>query len=117
MLRKRNLIPKLHLRKGDTVQILTGDDKGKRARVMEVFPKERKAIVEGMNLVTEHTKPNAKNPKGGIVKKEAPIHVSNLMVVDAKTNEPTRIGRRKVEAGEGKMIWKRYSKTTDELID
>ena len=85
---------KLHIKKGDTVYVNAGEDKGKTGRVLSVLVKEQRAIVEGINMVSKSTKPNAKNPQGGIVKKEAPIHISNLNPLDPKTGKPTRIGRR-----------------------
>lgn len=97
---------KLHIKKGDTVYINTGEDKGKTGRVLKVFVDEKRAIVEGINMVSKSTKPNAKNPQGGIIKKEASLHISNLNVVDPKTGKPTRIGRKKNE--EGKLV--RYAK-------
>ncbi len=101
---------KLHIKKGDTVYINAGDDKGKVARVLEVLVKEQRAIVEGINMVSKHTKPNAKNPQGGIVKKEASIHISNLNPV-VKGDKPTRIGRKDVD---GKLV--RYAKKSGEEI-
>ena len=103
---------KLHIKKGDTVYVNAGDDKGKIARVLEVQVEKQRAIVEGVNMVKKSTKPNAKNPQGGLVKKEAPLHISNLNVVDPKSGKPTRIGRRKNEAGETV----RYSKKSGEEI-
>ncbi|MDE7412432.1 MAG: 50S ribosomal protein L24 [Muribaculaceae bacterium] len=103
---------KLHIKKGDTVYVNAGDDKGKTGRVLEVQVDKRRAIVEGVNIVSKSTKPNAKYPQGGIVKIEAPVHISNLNVVDPKTGKPTRIGRRKNEAG--KSV--RYSKKSGEEI-
>ena len=85
---------KLHIKKGDVVFVNAGDDKGKQGKVLEVFPSEERAIVESINMVTKHTKPNAKSPQGGIIKQEAPIHISNLNVLDPATGKPTRIGRR-----------------------
>jgi large subunit ribosomal protein L24 len=85
---------KFHIKKGDTVIVNTGDDKGRQGRVLEIIRNKNKAIVEGINLVSKHTKPNAKSPQGGILKKEAPIHISNLMLVDPKSGEKSRIGRR-----------------------
>ena len=90
---------KLHIKKGDTVYVNAGDDKGATGRVLKVLVSEGRAIVEGVNMVSKHTKPNAKAPQGGIVKKEAPIHLSNLNVLDPKTKKATRIGRRKDESG------------------
>ncbi|MBN1462187.1 MAG: 50S ribosomal protein L24, partial [Paludibacteraceae bacterium] len=101
---------KLHIKKGDTVFVLAGNAKGKTGRVLEILSKENKAIVEGLNLVSKHTKPNAKSPQGGIIKKEAAIHISNLNVVDSKTGKPTRIGR-KLNA-EGQLV--RFSKKSGE---
>src|SRR4051794_817130 len=103
---------KLHIKKGDKVRIITGEYKGKEGIVSTVFTAENKAIVEGFNLVSKHTKPSATNPNGGIIKKEAPIHISNLMLVDPSKGEPTRIGR-KLDA-KGKL--QRYSKKTGEVI-
>ena len=103
---------KLHIKKGDTVYVNAGEDKGKTGRVLKVLVKDNKAIVEGVNMVSKHTKPNAKAPQGDIVKKEAPIHLSNLNVLDPKTKTATRIGRRMNE--EGKLV--RYSKKSGEEI-
>ncbi|MCQ2294716.1 MAG: 50S ribosomal protein L24 [Bacteroidales bacterium] len=97
---------KLHVKKGDTVMVIAGSDKGKSGKVLKVYPEKNRAIVEGRNLVKKHTKPNAKNTQGGIVEQEAPIHLSNLMVIDADGN-PTRIGRR-IDEKTGKLV--RYSK-------
>ena len=103
---------KLHIKKGDMVYVNAGEDKGKTGRVLNVDAEKQRAIVEGINLVSKSTKPSAKHPQGGIVKQEAPIHISNLNVVDPKTNKPTRIGRRLNE--DGKLV--RYSKTSGEEI-
>lgn len=103
---------KLHIRKGDTVYINTGVDKGKTGRVLKVFVKENRALVEGANMVHKSTKPNAEHPQGGIIKKEAPIHVSNLNPLDPKTGKPTRIGRRL--GADGKLV--RYAKKSGEEI-
>ena len=102
---------KLHVKKGDTVMVMTGSDKKKTGKVLKVYPEKNRAIVEGLNLVKKHTKPNAKNTQGGIVEQEAPIHISNLMVMEGKT--PTRIGRR-VSEKTGKIV--RYSKKSGEEI-
>ena len=103
---------KLHVKKGDTVLVLSGNDKGKRGKVMSVDVKSQRAIVEGVRIMSKHTRPNAEHPQGGIIKQEAPIHISNLMVVD-KSGKPTRVGRKKDEKT-GKSI--RYSKKTGEII-
>jgi large subunit ribosomal protein L24 len=102
---------KIHIKKGDTVFVNTGEYKGQQGRVLEVIRKNYKAIVEGINLVSKHTKPNAKSPQGGILKKEAPIHISNLMLVDPSTGKPARIGRKI-----SKDVLVRYSKKTGEEI-
>ena len=103
---------KLHIKKGDTVMVLAGTSKGKTGTVLRVLVKEQKAIVEGLNMVSKSQKPSAKNPQGGIVKQEAPIHISNLNVVDPKTGKATRIGR-KLNA-DGKLV--RYAKKSGEEI-
>ncbi len=101
---------KLHVKKGDTVKVLTGNDKGKTGKILKMFPSEQRAIVEGVNMVTKHRKPSAQNTAGKIEKIEARIHVSNLMLVVA--GEPTRVGR-KMNA-EGKL--QRFAKSTGNLI-
>ena len=103
---------KLHIKKGDTVYVLAGDDKGKTGRVLSVQAKEGRAIVEGVNMVSKSTKPSAQNPQGGIIKKEAPIHLSNLSVLDPKSGKPTRVGVRVDD--KGKKV--RYSKKSGEEI-
>ena len=104
---------KLHFRKGDTVYVNSGEDKGKTGRVLKVLVEKQRAIVEGVNMVSKSTKPSAKNPQGGIVKQEASIHISNLNVLDPKTGKPTRIGRR--ESADGRTFV-RYSKKSGEEI-
>ena len=103
---------KLHIKKGDTVIVNAGNYKGQQGKVLEVIRKTERAIVEGVNMIKKHTKPNAANPQGGIVEKEAPIHISNLMLLDPKTGSKTRIGRR--PDGDGKLV--RYSKKSGEEI-
>ena len=90
---------KLHIKKGDTVYVNAGNDKGKTGRVLSVLVSKNKAIVEGINVVSKSAKPSAKHPQGGIIKMEAPVHVSNLNLLDPKSGKPTRIGRKKDEAG------------------
>ncbi len=102
---------KLHIKKGDTVYVNAGNDKGKTGKVLEVIPAKDRAIVEGVNIVSKHTKPSPKHPQGGIVKQEASVHISNLQVVDPKTGGPTRIGRKMVD---GKNV--RYAKKSGEEI-
>ena len=112
MERKFNRQPKLHIRKGDTVKVLAGDDKSKTGKVLEVFADKNRAIVEGINMVTKHQKPSAGKPEGGIKKMEGTIHISNLMLVEPSNNKPTRTGRKLNEKGK----LQRYSKKTGELI-
>jgi large subunit ribosomal protein L24 len=103
---------KLHIKKGDTVIVITGESKGQKGRILEVDREKNRALVEGVNMVSKHTKPNAKAPQGGIVKKEAPVHISNLMLVDPTSGKPTRIGRRLND--NNKLV--RYSKKSGEEI-
>lgn len=103
---------KLHIKKGDNVYVLSGEDRGKTGRVLKVIVNKQRAIVEGINFVTKATKPNAKHPQGGLVKMEAPVHISNLSLIDPKTGKPTRIGRRRND--EGKLV--RYAKKSGEEI-
>ena len=103
---------KLHIKKGDTVVILSGESKGQKGKVLEIFGEKQRAIVEGVNMVSKHSKPNADNPQGGIVKQEAPIHISNLMIVDPSSGKPTRVGRRLND--KEKLV--RYSKKSGEEI-
>lgn len=103
---------KMHIKKGDIVIVITGDSKGLEGRVLSVNYEKNTAIVEGVNLVSKHTKPNAKNPQGGILKKEAPVHVSNLLLKDPSTGKPTRIGRRL--NNENKLV--RFAKKSGEEI-
>lgn len=103
---------KLHIKKGDTVMVNSGNDKGKSGRVLEVLVDKQRAIVEGVNIIKKHSKPTAQHPDGGIISKEASVHVSNLNVVDPKSGKATRIGRR--EDKNGKLV--RYSKKSGEEI-
>jgi large subunit ribosomal protein L24 len=103
---------KLHIKKGDSVMVITGESKGQKGRVLEVDRDKNRALVEGVNTVSKHTKPNAKSPQGGILKKEAPINLSNLMLVDPASGNPTRIGRRYND--KNKLV--RYSKKSGEEI-
>lgn len=103
---------KMHIKKGDTVIVLAGDSKGQQGKVLSMEIKKERAFVEGVNLITKHTKPNAKNTKGGIVKQEASINVSNLMLVDPSSGVPTRVGRKLND--KDKLV--RYSKKSGEEI-
>lgn len=106
MERKTNKQPKLHIRKGDLVKVISGDSKGQQGKVLRVDTAERTAIVEKVNLVTKHTRPNAQNTQGGIVKQEASVRISKLMVIDPSSGKPGRVGRRMED---GKLV--RYIKT------
>ena len=103
---------KLHIKKGDMVQVIAGDNKGQQGKVLKVEVSKQRAIVEGVNLCKKATKPNAQNPQGGIIEKEAPIHVSNLQVLDPKSGKPTKVGRK--ANAEGKLV--RYAKKSGEEI-
>jgi large subunit ribosomal protein L24 len=109
---KANKKPKLHIKKGDTVKVLSGDDKGKTGKVLEVLTLKGRVIVEGINIITKHEKPSAGKPEGGIKKTEASINISNLMLVDPASGKATRVGRKLNEKGK----LQRYSKKTGEFI-
>lgn len=102
---------KLKIKSGDTVVVTTGDHKGSEGKVMRVILEKNKAIVEGVNMVSKHEKPSTNNPQGGIVKKEAPVHISNLSLIDPKTGEATRVGY-KIE--DGKKV--RFTKKSNQVI-
>jgi large subunit ribosomal protein L24 len=104
---------KIKLKKNDTVIVTTGNSKGVKGKVIKVYPSENRAMVEGVNLASKHTKPNAANPQGGIVKQEAKIHISNLVLIDPKSGEATKVGR-KIDEKSGKIV--RYSKNSGEVI-
>jgi len=111
--KKQHIQPtKLKIKKGDLVKVIAGDSKGSEGKILEVILEKGRAIVEGANMVSKHTKPNAAKPNGGIVKQEAAIHISNLMLVDPKSGKPTRVGRKRNDAG--KLV--RIAKTTGEEI-
>ena len=97
---------KLHIKKGDIVYVLAGEDRGKEGRVLKVLVQKQKAIVEGVNMVTKSTKPNAQHPQGGIIKMEAPIAISNIALIDPKSGKPTRISIRR-ENGKSILIYKK----------
>ena len=98
---------KLHIKKNDTVVVLAGEDKGKTGKVLKVLVEKNRAFVEGVNMVSKSTKPSAKNPQGGIVKQEAPIHISNLSLVDPKSGKATRVGIKVTEEGKKVRIAKK----------
>ena len=102
---------KLHIRKNDTVMVLAGEDKGKTGKVLKVLVEKERAIVEGVNMVSKSTKPSAKNPQGGIVKQEAPIHISNLSLIDPKSGKATRVAIKR----EGKKVVRIAKKSGEEI--
>ncbi len=108
---KKNRIPKLNLKKGDQVVVIAGASKGTKGQILEVFPIKRRVVVEDANTVKKHVKPTQESPTGGIVDKAAPIHISNVMLIDPKSGEPTKVGRKLVD---GKL--QRYSKKSGEII-
>jgi large subunit ribosomal protein L24 len=105
--------PKFNIKKGDTVVVIAGEDKDvkKPRKVLEVFPDKARVLVEGVNIITRHTKPSARNTKGGLVKKEASVHISNVMLWDAKSGAPTKVKRNRED---GKLV--RVSKKSGEVI-
>jgi large subunit ribosomal protein L24 len=103
---------KLHIKKGDNVVVLAGDSKGKTGEIREINTKKMRAIVTGVNFISKHEKASSKNPQGGIVKQEGPIHISNLMIIDPKSKKPSRTGRK--DDGSGKLV--RYAKKSGEVI-
>ncbi len=112
MERKFNKIPKLHVKSGDTVQVIAGNSKGKTGKIVEVLIKKNRVIVEGVNMIKKHIKPSAQNPQGEIREVEGTIHISNVKLVDPSTGKPTRTGRKVNEAGK----LQRYSKATGKFI-
>ena len=109
---EKNKRVKLNIRKGDLVKVIAGDSKGQQGKVVEVITKTNRVLVEGANMVSKHTKPNAANPNGGINKMEAPIHISNVMLVDPKSGNPTRVSRKRTD--DGKVV--RIAKKSGEEI-
>ncbi|WP_170005921.1 50S ribosomal protein L24 [Bacillus fonticola] len=102
----------MHVKKGDKVRVISGKDKGKTGVILQAFPKKERVLVEGVNIVKKHAKPSQVNPQGGILSLEAPIHVSNVMLLDPKSNEPTRVGYKIVD---GKK--QRFAKKSGEALD
>ena len=113
---KNNKRKKLHVKKGDDVKVIAGNEKGKEGRVLAVFPAKERVLVEGVNMRVHHDQPTQENPQGGRIEREVSIHISNVMVIDPSTGEPTRIGRKRVEDETGGR-WVRYGKKSGEIID
>ncbi|MFL2542641.1 MAG: 50S ribosomal protein L24 [Candidatus Latescibacterota bacterium] len=103
----------MDIRKGDSVQVISGNDKGRRSTVLNVFKERGRVIIEGVNMRKHHTRPTSRDPQGGIIEREAPIHISNIMVVCPKTDQPTRIGHKQLD--NGKHV--RVSARSGEMID
>jgi large subunit ribosomal protein L24 len=112
MERKNNTQAKLNIRKGDTVKVIAGDSKGQQGKVLSVNKTTNRVLVEGLNMVSKHTKPNATNTEGGIIKKEAPMHISNVMLIDPKSGKTTRVARKLNDAGK----LERVAKISGEVI-
>lgn len=104
---------KLHVKKDDSVFVISGKDKGKKGRVIAAYPRQNRVLVEGVNIVKKHAKPSQANPQGGILEQEAPIHVSNVMLIDPKSGKPTRIGYKTLD--NGKKV--RVARKSGEVID
>ncbi|MFC7061833.1 50S ribosomal protein L24 [Halobacillus seohaensis] len=102
----------MHVKKGDKVMVISGKDKGKQGTILESYPKKERVLVEGINEIKKHAKPSQDNPQGGILTQEAPIHVSNVMPIDPKSGEPTRVGH-KVEDGKNVRIAKKSGEALD----
>ncbi|NYE57953.1 50S ribosomal protein L24 [Carboxydothermus ferrireducens] len=106
-------MPKLKVKKGDTVLVIAGKDKDKKGKIVQVLPKENRVVVEGVNIVKRHTRPNPKLPQGGIVEKEAPIHVSNVMVICPSCGKPTRVGKKFLADGKKIRVCKKCGESLD----
>ncbi|MRH44845.1 50S ribosomal protein L24 [Aquibacillus halophilus] len=102
----------MHVKKGDKIQVISGKDKGKQGEILEAYPKKERVLVEGINIIKKHAKPSQDNPQGGILNREASIHVSNVMPIDPKSGEPTRVG---FEVRDGKKV--RIAKKSGEALD
>jgi large subunit ribosomal protein L24 len=107
----------MKIRRNDQVVVIAGNARGKRGKVLKVFPETDRIIIEGVNIIKRHTRPNQKNPQGGIIQREAPVHVSNVMLLDPKTNEPTRVGTKILkDETTGKKLRMRVSRTSGETF-
>jgi large subunit ribosomal protein L24 len=104
------------LKKNDRVKVISGNHKGKEGKILKIYPSQSKVIVEGVNIIKKHAKPNQKNPQGGITQKEAPINISNVLLIDPKSNEPTRLGMQIIEDEKGGKKRMRYGKKSGEIL-
>lgn len=116
MPRKKNHHKKLHVKRGDIVEVIAGNDKGKRGKILDVNPQKERVIVEGVNIRVKHEKPSQQYQQGGRIEIEMPIHASNVMPLDPVSDNPTRIGRKRIEES-GKSRWVRYAKDSGEVLD
>lgn len=107
---------KTRLKKSDKVRVISGNHRGKEGKILKIFRDKNSVIVEGVNIIKRHTRPTQKNPQGGISQKEAPIHISNVMLIDPKANEPSRIGMQLITEESGKTKRMRYGKKSGEII-
>ena len=105
--------PKMHIKKGDTITVISGKEKGKKGKVLYVSPRSNRAIVEALNMITRHERPSQRSPQGGMIQKEAPINASNLMLICNKCNKPTRTGKRILEDGSKVRVCKKCSEIID----
>jgi large subunit ribosomal protein L24 len=106
----------IRLKKNDKVKVISGNHKGKEGKILKIYPEKKRVIVEGVNIIKRHTRPNQKNPQGGITQKESPIHISNIMLIDPKSNEPSRIGMQIIEGEGSKKKRMRYGKKSGEIL-
>jgi large subunit ribosomal protein L24 len=107
---------KTRLKKNDRVKVISGNHRGKEGKILKIFRDKKRVIVEGVNIIKRHTRPTQKNPQGGITQKEAPIHISNIMLIDPKSNEPSRIGMQIITDDSGNRKRMRYGKKSGEII-
>jgi large subunit ribosomal protein L24 len=107
---------KTRLKKNDRVRVISGNHRGKEGKILKIFRDKQRLIVEGVNIIKRHTRPTQKNPQGGITQKEAPIHISNVMLIDPKSNEPSRIGMQIITDDSGNKKRMRYGKKSGEII-
>ncbi|MCG6959209.1 50S ribosomal protein L24 [bacterium BMS3Abin03] len=107
---------KTRLKKNDRVKVIAGNHRGKEGKILKIFRDKKRVIVEGVNIIKRHTRPTQKNPQGGITQKEAPIHISNIMLIDPKSNEPSRIGMQIIADDSGNKKRMRYGKKSGEII-
>ena len=106
----------MKIKKNDIVEVITGKSRGRRGKVLKVYEEKQRLLIEGVNIMKKHERPTQRNQQGGITERELPIHVSNVMLVDPKTSERTRIGRNRIETAEGKARYERFAKRSGEAI-